>query len=62
VRFAVRDVHILLWGVCEFRENRLGGAGSVGGGCRTILTDLNKMPFIRVPSKHYDIQKVKNAT
>ena len=38
VRFAIRDLRIMLWGICEFRENRCGGG-------LTILTGVNEMPL-----------------
>jgi len=50
----------MLWGICEFRENRRGVAGGGGGG--SYYSYGRKWSAI-YPSteQHYDIQKVKNA-
>ena len=48
-------MHIKLFNIYEFRENRRKEN-------RAVAKGLNEITFARVPVKSYDVSKVKNAS
>lgn len=55
VKFGVRDLHLILLRICEFRKNRLEE-------CCTFLVGVNEISYIYACTmKPHDPSKVKNA-